>query len=45
MKIKLKEARSTKLTKAADVLIMKQRGAVGSESLFTQIASKGLAKL
>jgi bacterioferritin len=35
MKIKLKEARPIKLTKASDLLIMKQSGAVGGESLVT----------
>jgi bacterioferritin len=45
MKIKLKETRPTKLTKALDVLIMKQHGAVGSESLFTQSASEDLENL
>jgi len=45
MKIKLKETRPIKLTKASDVLIMKESGAVGGESHFTQSACEGLAKL
>ena len=34
-----------KLTKASDVLIMKQSGVIGGESLVTQRASEGLATL
>lgn len=41
MKIKLKEAHATKLTKASDVLIMKLSGVVGDENLVTQRASEG----
>ena len=41
MTIKLKEAHATKLTKASDVLIMKESGAVGGESLITQRAFEG----
>ena len=41
MKIKLKKAHASKLTKVSDVLIMKESGVVGSESLVTQRVSEG----
>ena len=45
MKIKLKETLPTELTKAPDVLIIKQSEVFGCESLLNESASEGLADL